>query len=131
METLRLYRSDPLPDGCFGNLLRNNKEYCVTVENKDKLIPYGTYYATPFKSPANGRCFLLSDEPGGKHISERSMIEIHKANFGKQLKGCLAPGKAFGWINNEACVLSSGDTLERLLHDFPKGFMLEIYDASR
>lgn len=131
METLYHYRHSNVSDGCFGDIFRGTQNYCVTVENKDTLFPAGIYYARIFQSPHNGKCFLLSDEPNGTTIGTRSMIEIHRANWGSELKGCIAPGKAFGHLDNKTCVLNSGETLERMFTDFPDGFMLQVEEGEK
>ncbi len=84
-------------------------------------IPVGTYEADPFQSPTKGRVHLL------KNVPDRSMIEIHSANFAgdvtkgweSQLLGCIAPGLGVGRLQNadgkmQMGVLHSKAALARL-----------------
>lgn len=60
---------------------------CYALENAPRQIPAGRYKLSKYWSQLNQRnVLLLNDVPG------RSLIEVHPANFAKQLKGCIAPG---------------------------------------
>lgn len=59
---------------------------CMAVENSNTLIPKGEYRAVLYASPKFGYDVLLLQD-----VPKRSFIEIHKANRGRQLSGCIAP----------------------------------------
>jgi hypothetical protein len=85
-------------------------------------IPKGIYTVRKFISPSHGLCFLVVNVPG------RSMCEIHAANFSRQLRGCIAPGKIHTDIDGDKLrdVTESRDTLKHLLDLLPIEFELEI-----
>ena len=70
-------------------------------------IPCGTYEIDFYDSPHN-KCIvpLLKGVPG------RSEIEIHIANYVRQLKGCIAVGLNYG----TDCVEHSADAFKRLMN---------------
>jgi len=54
------------------------------------------------------------------------MIEIHAANFAKQLLGCIAVGSSIGEIDGTPAVLNSQHTLLKLHTILPDHFTLTI-----
>jgi hypothetical protein len=58
----------------------------ICIENKAKACPIGTYNVVLYKSPKFGYNVLLL-----QNVPNRSFIEVHKANKGNQLEGCIAP----------------------------------------
>ena len=50
--------------------------------------------------------FELLEVPG------RSLIKIHVGNTIDDLKGCISPGCALGWVKNKWAVVSSRTALE-------------------
>jgi hypothetical protein len=93
----KLYRYDSDEVGTFGILHVNGKYVCDTLElpwkNNQKgisCIPEGTYKLSPFHSITNGECVYVEDVP------DRAGIEMHAANFARQLKGCIAVGIKYG-----------------------------------
>lgn len=89
-------------------------------------IPVGKYKAKKFISPTHNLCFLVLDVPN------RDMIEIHSANFSRQLKGCIAPGINHFDVDKDGLkdVTSSKITMERLIELMPSEFELEITSES-
>lgn len=102
---LYLKRLDITDKGCFGHLVCGTFD-CVTLERDDKLIPEGTYKITRYHSPRLNRTVLLLHD-----VPNRSMIEIHNANYESQLEGCIAVGKR----RTENAIENSVMTLEALL----------------
>ncbi len=49
-------------------------------------IPAGVYTCRRVHSPSHGDCFEVTGVPG------RLYIQIHAANWARQLRGCIAPG---------------------------------------
>lgn len=100
---------------------------CYTIErpwlnnaNEVSCIPAGRYRCTRFTSPTKGDVWLVNDVIG------RSMIEIHAANFARQLLGCIAVGDQIGKIGNEVAVLNSQKTFAMLHSKLPDEFYLNI-----
>jgi len=85
-------------------------------------IPAGKYTARKFYSLKHKNCFLIMNVP------DRTMIEIHAANFSKQLKGCVAVGTSFRDIDSdgEIDLLNSRIALNSLLKEMPDDFPIEI-----
>jgi len=94
---------------------KNNK-------NQISCIPVGTYDVEFFNSPKHGACFLLKNVPG------RSMIEIHAANYERQLLGCIAPGLSHADIDKDGLldVVSSKAAMDKLIAFMPKSFKITI-----
>ena len=74
-------------------------------------IPAGDYEAVLDYSPAfKYNLFEL------KGVPNRAEVKIHIANFARELRGCLAPGRGFAHVDKDGNldVTSSGDTLREL-----------------
>jgi len=73
---------------------------CLGIENPNYLIRPGKYEIVRYQSPSNGTCLLL------KGVEGRSYLEIHKANWSHQLKGCIAPValvvNGMGWSSKKS-----------------------------
>lgn len=107
---IHLKRIDATDHGVFGHLEWDNFD-CVTLERHDTLIPEGTYKVTLYDSPKNGCKVPLLSVPG------RTMIEIHPANWEKQLEGCIAVGE-----NREGYAIEhSKDTFHQMMSKWPVG----------
>lgn len=104
---MTLTRLDSTDHGVFGHLTINGQAFdCVTLENHNLLIPEGSYKCSIYHSPRlNREVILLHDVPN------RTMIEIHNANWEKQLEGCIAVGRE----RDGYAIDASQDTLEDLL----------------
>ena len=80
-------RTSKTVDGIFGNLVLDDDPFkCVTEENLALCIPPGAYDVV----------FMWSDhfQQIMPHVivPNRTAIEVHWANFPKQLEGCLSLG---------------------------------------
>lgn len=92
MKTALLTRTLFTTEGTFGEWVSGTFFRCVTLERprdtKDHpCIPAGIYLCKVINSPAHGRVYQVMNVP------ERTMIEIHPANWYFQLLGCIAPGR--------------------------------------
>ena len=114
--------------GTYSTLHRENGDIvCCIVErpmlnNKpsESCIVEGVYNLIPHESPRYGECYALEAATLGVTIhgpSLRTHILIHKANSPKELKGCLAPGVDFGFVNNEWAVINSSLAYESLMKE--------------
>jgi hypothetical protein len=124
---LLLREKHELPDATLGVIYRDNAAVCCTLElpwldNQKKIscIPKGEYKVTRYNSPSKGKVFLLHDVPN------RSMIEIHKGNTVDDIEGCIVVGRTYGKVKGKRAVIHSANTLERLLDELPKEFILNI-----
>lgn len=129
MYTLRRYKTGD--DGTFGRLYdEQGAQLCVTVERSKKgaypCIAPGVYEFYQYNSPTKGDVWLRDDEAAedGRH-----MIEIHAANWARELKGCIAPGHTVALIEGELGVTSSKATMRMLKGLLPASFELEIVEA--
>lgn len=104
---------------------------CKTIElpwkfNKKNIscIPgYGNeYHVKKYKSPSKGWCYLFTN------VVNRTYIEIHVANFKRDLLGCIGPGKTFTDIDGDGYrdVTSSGATLNKMFEAMGEEFNLTI-----
>lgn len=85
---IRLLREKPLVEATFGFLFINGVFQCYTIENSKLLIPLGKYDLEYFDSVKNKLTVPLL-----KNVPNRTMIEIHPANYPHELLGCIAPGE--------------------------------------
>lgn len=87
MVLLRLIREPHGPERTFGVLFVDKYFQCLTMENTSKIVEAGEYTITLYNSPKNKRVVPLL-----MSVPNRSMIEIHPANFEIELEGCIAVG---------------------------------------
>ncbi len=126
--TYTLNRMSDSGQETFGTLLSpDGTHLCVTIERPwldnhpdTSCIPVGTYTFNRFQSPHNGDVWRAESVPN------RSAIEIHSANFAKQLEGCIAVGDTIGEIGGIPAVLNSKLTLSKLHAILPDNFNLTI-----
>lgn len=71
----------------YGEIHINGIKFCESLENATLLIPSGNYKGKIYLSPHFGYHVILI-----QNVSGREFIEMHKANWYHQLKGCIAPG---------------------------------------
>lgn len=94
------------------------------VNNKQEVscIPAGVYKCRKINSPANGECIEIMDVEGRTHI------QIHSANYVKQLLGCIAVGDRHLDFNEDGIpdVTNSRKTLKAFMDYMPFEFELEI-----
>lgn len=102
---------------------------CATLElpwkdNKTNVscIPDGSYWLEKYNSPSKGEVFLFSNVKG------RTMVEIHKGNFNRDILGCVLVGLGFSDIDKDGYldVHTSKRTMEKLLELMPDKFKLTI-----
>lgn len=103
---------------------------CCTLElpwkdNKNSVscIPAGRYKGRKIVSPSNGACIEIMD------VVNRTYIQIHSANYVRQLLGCIAVGRTMQDIDNDGSldVTSSRNTLDELLALLPEEFEIDIH----
>ena len=91
---------------------------CFTLElpwlgNKKNIscVPEGRYEYFLRQSSKNGTVLEL------KNVKDRTNIQIHSANFTRQIKGCIAVGSGIKWLDDDTIpdVTSSKATLSKLL----------------
>lgn len=119
MHTLDIFRllDEGQEFGTFSRWTLDGKPLGVGVErpwknNSDNIscVPAGNYTATLYNSPTHGRVYQFNDVP------ERENIQIHSANFARELKGCLAPGREIAiFPGSEKGVTQSRDALKEFM----------------
>lgn len=88
-------RTNKTEDGRFGNLALDMGSFkCVTEENANVIIPTGVYNVLFMWSNHFQQIMPHILVPG------RTAIEIHWANWPKQLDGCLALGTETSLAND-------------------------------
>lgn len=86
---LLLIREKSNENFTFGVLFINGYYQNLTLENTKLIIPEGNYKIKLYESPRNKRIVpLLLDVPN------KTMIEVHIANYPYELKGCIAVGNS-------------------------------------
>lgn len=88
ITVIRQYEKDKLLSGLM--YLTNPQGVfmwsAISIENKLKAIPVGTYPLSIYASPKFKTDVLLFE-----NVPKRSFIEIHIANSPHELEGCIAP----------------------------------------
>ena len=74
-------------------------------------IPADTYIFKMFDSPKHGMVYEAEAVPG------RTSIQIHPANWAKQLLGCIALGRAVGLVEGVEGIMGSRDAVQGLVDD--------------
>lgn len=132
MTTLVLERYGSTSMGVFGELIVNDIKL-FTVEqpwrnNKPykSCIPAGEYQLVPHDSKKYGETWaMVNHDLSVSHYKEANIKRFaclfHKANYAKQLQGCIAPGKSLGSVSAEWAVVQSGDAFKILLAALPRG----------
>lgn len=74
-------------------------------------IPPGTYTYELYDSPKHGPVLLLLNVRG------RTMIEMHKGNYTRDILGCILPGDGIKYLDGDSIpdVTNSTNTLNRIL----------------
>ncbi len=111
-----------MPAAMWGQLFVDGHQKAVTIENPEKIIPAGTWVFTRYLSPKHGQVWVAIGIP------DRTYIEIHEANWARQLDGCIGVGDQYGYLENEPAVLHSDTTLQQLRGILPDTFTLTIID---
>ena len=124
--TYALQRLSDSGNETFGELLdEDDRHLCVTIERSaddpiHPCIPPGTYDFYRFQSPHNGDVWRTDSVPN------RTLIEIHAANFAYQLEGCIAVGDTIGKIGDTPAIFNSKMTLAKLRAILPDKFTLTV-----
>lgn len=84
-----LIRDSIVNDAVLGTLLVGGVVICQTLENKDKLLPYGDYRLVVNKSPSFGRDLplIFNDK-----INKLHGFRMHAGNRASESRGCILVG---------------------------------------
>jgi hypothetical protein len=117
-------------DDCTLGILTYGDFKCFTLElpwNNNEVnvscIPRTlAYKGEKHESPANGSVIAITN------VLNRTYIQIHSANFLRQLKGCIAVGDSIKFLDGDSLpdVTNSKNTLKALLAVLPDNFIIEI-----
>ncbi len=79
-------------------------------------VPPGMYRAFAVKRASNGRYAIWLQD-----VKNRSQVMIHTANFVRQLRGCLAPGREWKDIDNDGIldVIRSAEVMREIEQHIP------------
>lgn len=109
----RTYQKD-----CTLGVVNFDNQRCFSLElpwkdNKEdeSCIPPGLYIARFRNSPSNGPCLQFDN------VVMRTYVQIHSANFTRQLLGCIAVGDSIADIDKDGLpdVTNSKLTLSKIL----------------
>lgn len=121
MKTILVYRHTHIKDVQMmsdlyvyerGNMLYKCKAIEQPWRNNEKnrsCIPAGTYPAVLEWSAKFGMNLYEL-----KNVPNRAEVKFHIANFSRQLEGCIAPGRAFAYIDSDG-ILDVNYSRETLL----------------
>lgn len=114
--------------GTFGRWYDDdNTILCFTVERPyigdHPCINKGTYSFHSYNSPTKGDVWLRDDAAAN---DGRVAVEIHAANWARQLLGCIAVGEEVKIIDGTEGVTNSKATLAMLKKKLPDEFYLTI-----
>ena len=117
-------------DDCTIGRLSYGDFQCWTLElpllnnasNVSCIYPAGGYKGQKHFSPNNGDCIAINN------VMDRTNIQIHSANFLRQLRGCIAVGDSIKPSDRDGLpyVTNSKSTLRALLAILPESFNIEI-----
>lgn len=132
----RIFRSDIQTLGMLNVIDKNTLKADITartVELPWKDNQRNISCIPPGKYPGE----LRTSEKYGLHVHikkvpNRSYILIHPANFVRQLRGCIAPGKAHTDIDGDGYrdVTSSRDTVAEIVAALPQKFDVIIEEKN-
>ena len=142
-----LQRIDSTDAGTIGRLMIDGEFLCFTVElpwrenqRDESCIPGGIYDLGWYSSPTKGSCLHVQNVPN------RDYILFHVANYQRECKGCIFPGRRVTRIasgrNKGYAAGSSADAThalelalprydDRYVHKRPITYKLSIREASR
>jgi hypothetical protein len=121
------------PNGTFGSWYDDDGEFiCFSMEREWRnnqpnvsCVPEGQYALIEHYSPSFGETYALLNHDLGVGVypgeSHRSLILIHKANWVRQLEGCIAPGTVIGTLDDEWAVRRSGEAYEKVIAAIESG----------
>lgn len=109
-------------DSIFSNVvveLQDSSRFiCKAIENKETCISKGDYHIINSYSPKfNRNLWSIINSRG------RKGIRIHAANFGRELKGCIA----LGLLEEDDCIRYSKDAM-RIFHEILDRNKKEVYN---
>ena len=117
-------------DDCTLGRLTYGKFQCFTLElpmldnaqNISCIYPNGGFIGRKHFSPHNGDCIAIDN------VMNRTNIQMHAANFTRQIKGCIAVGDGIKFLDNDSIpdVTNSVKTLGALLAVLPDTFKIVI-----
>lgn len=117
-------------DDCTLGRLTYGDFQCFTLElpmldnaqNISCIYPNGGFIGRKHVSPHNGDCIAIDNVQG------RTNIQIHSANYTRQILGCIAVGDGIKFLDNDSIpdVTNSVNTLKRLLFVLPETFKIVI-----
>jgi hypothetical protein len=117
-------------DDCTIGRLSYGDFQCWTLElplldnasNVSCIYPAGGYKGQKHFSPNNGDCIAINN------VMDRTNIQVHSANFLRQLRGCIAVGDSIKPSDRDGLpyVTNSKNTLIALLAILPESFNIEI-----
>ena len=86
------------------------------------IYPNGGFIGRKHFSPHNGDCVAIDN------VMNRTNIQIHAANFTRQILGCIAVGDGIKFLDNDSIpdVTNSVKTLGALLAVLPDTFKIVI-----
>ena len=102
---------------------------CKTLElpwlqNQENIscIPTGIYKCRKIVSQSLGECFEIIDVPN------RTYVRGHKANYTRQIKGCVAFGMYHSDIDGDGVmdIAQSKKAFDQLMSLLPDSFFMEI-----
>ena len=121
MKTLGLTRFAYLEDCTFGHLILPTGAHLYTIERPwldneafVSCIPEGTY---PLEWDATGR---IQDVPRLMDTQPRTQINIHVANYARELHGCIAPG--LGYDLGKRMVTDSTKAMALIMESMPSAW---------
>lgn len=133
MRQVTITRTETGPNGTFGNLATDSGFQCYFVECPwaDNKVGESCIFPKPgdeakyeceiVDSPKYGKVYGIKEVPG------RDNVLLHAANWSRQLKGCVALGRAIGEVMGNRGVMSSHDAIAGFMADMEnKPFMLTI-----
>ncbi len=117
-------------DDCTIGRLRFGEFQCWTLElplldnatNISCIYPNGGFIGRKHFSPNNGDCIAIDNVQG------RTNIQMHSANFTRQILGCIAVGDGIKFLDSDSIpdVTNSVKTLGALLSVLPDTFKIVI-----
>ena len=117
-------------DDCTLGRLTYGTFQCFTLElpmldnatNISCIYPNGGFIGRKHFSPSNGDCIAIDNVQG------RTNIQMHSANFTRQILGCIAVGDGIKFLDSDSIpdVTNSVKTLGALLSVLPDTFKIVI-----
>lgn len=130
MDNLALKIKRTYFEDCTLGRLTYRDFQCFTLElpmlnnqqNVSCIYPHGGFVGRKHFSPSNGDCIEIANVQG------RTNIQIHAANFTRQILGCIAVGDGIKFLDDDTIpdITNSVRTLEHLLDALPDTFLIEI-----